>query len=67
MDIGCSFQFCWFIGDVVCVNCLIEFCLIFILFYKDTYKYIQKQERDELFVKKWQMIFVSPINQSIYR
>jgi mannosyltransferase OCH1-like enzyme len=45
MDIGCSFQFSWFDVDGICVNCLIEFYLMFFSFYKDTNKYVYKQEK----------------------
>jgi hypothetical protein len=44
MRIGCSFQFSWFENDVMFVNCLIEFSFIF-FFYKDTNKYVYKQEK----------------------
>jgi hypothetical protein len=44
MCIGCSFQFSWFENDVMFVNCLIEFSFIF-FFYKDTNKYVYKQEK----------------------
>jgi len=45
MGIGCSFQFGWFENDSMFVNCLIEFYLIFVSFYKDNNKYSKNQEK----------------------
>ena len=54
MGIGCSFQFGWFENDSMFVNCLIEFYLIFVSFYKDNNKYSKNQEKlkNNKFLKK---------------
>lgn len=46
------------VNDIVCVNCLIEFILCFVSFYKDINKYVYNQEK----VKKY-FIFVNPLSK----
>ena len=38
------------VNDIVCVNCLIEFYLMFFSFYKDTNKYVYKKEKLKIFL-----------------
>jgi hypothetical protein len=37
------------VNDIICVNCLIEFFLMFVSFYKDTNKYVYNQEKLKIF------------------
>jgi hypothetical protein len=38
------------VNDIICVNCLIEFYLMFVSFYKDNNKYLYNQEKYNIFL-----------------